>query len=112
MVANGLEAVEAAAAQEFDVILMDVQMPELDGFEATRRIRAKSSSDGLPWIIALTAGVGTADRTIARAAGMNEYLAKPLRQETLAQALTRAHDEVHARRRGAGHAKCAVTTGG
>jgi CheY-like chemotaxis protein len=100
VVANGLEAVEAATEQEFDVILMDVQMPELDGFEATRQIRAKSSSDGLPWIIALTAGVGTADRTIARAAGMNEYLAKPLRQETLAQALVRAHDEVHARRRG------------
>ncbi|ACB74121.1 response regulator [Opitutus terrae] len=98
MVPNGLEAVLLATERDFDVILMDVQMPELDGFEATRRIRAVRPLDSLPWIIALTAGVGTADRSVARTAGMNEYLAKPLRHETLQQALARAYAEVQIRR--------------
>jgi PAS domain S-box-containing protein len=99
IVANGVEAVAAAKEQEFDVILMDVQMPELDGFEATRQIRAARPHATVPWIIALTAGVGTADREIARHAGMNEYLAKPLRPEALQAALVHAYDIIHAPRR-------------
>lgn len=94
IVANGAEAVAAMEAGEFDVILMDVQMPELDGFEATRRIRANERTATLPWIIALTAGVGSADREEARVAGMNDYLAKPLRPEALEASLAQAFDKI------------------
>lgn len=95
VVANGLEAVTAMGSDEYDVILMDVQMPELDGFEATRRIRADERYKEFPWIVALTAGVGSADREEARSAGMNDYLAKPLRPEALEAALARAFHEVN-----------------
>jgi CheY-like chemotaxis protein len=97
VVGNGLEAVAAMAQSEYDVILMDVQMPELDGFEATRRIRADERRREFPWIIALTAGVGSADREEARSAGMNDYVSKPLRPEALEAALARAYDEVNKR---------------
>ena len=93
VVNNGIQAVEAALAAEYDVILMDVQMPELDGFEATQKLRAAGITR--PWIIALTAGVGSADRELARGAGMNDYLAKPLRPEALQAALTRGYHELH-----------------
>ncbi len=98
IVGNGELAVAAVLAEEFEVILMDVQMPECDGFEATRRIRAAKPGGGLPWIVALTAGVGSADREEARTAGMNDYVAKPLRPEALQAALALAYDEVQARR--------------
>ncbi|MCX6954380.1 MAG: response regulator [Verrucomicrobia bacterium] len=90
MVGNGVQAVEAALAEDFDVVLMDVQMPECDGFEATRRIRAARGLPARPWIVALTAGVGAGDRAEASAAGMNDYLSKPLRPEALEGALARA----------------------
>ena len=73
-------------------------MPECDGFEATRRIRAARPGTDLPWIIALTAGVGAADREEARTAGMNDYLAKPLRPEALQASLAQAYDAVQVRR--------------
>lgn len=97
IVGNGEQAVEAALGAEYDLILMDVQMPELDGFEATRRIRAEKTAADFPWIIALTAGVGTSDRDAARTAGMNDYLAKPLRPEALQAALANAYERVSAR---------------
>lgn len=93
-VGNGIQAVDAAVGGDFDVILMDVQMPELDGFEATRRIRAAGLSR--PWIIALTAGVGSSDRDLARAFGMNDYLSKPLRPAALQLALARGYREISA----------------
>ena len=92
--ANGVEALAAMESGTFDVILMDVQMPELDGLEATRCIRANPRTATVPWIIALTAGVGSADREEARAAGMNAYLAKPLRPEALEAALAHAYEQV------------------
>jgi len=94
MVANGLEAVEAAERTDFDAILMDVEMPEIDGCEATRRIRAQRSSTTRPWIIALTAGAMRGDRERALAAGMNDFVTKPVRAEALAEALVRAHEAV------------------
>ncbi len=97
IVGNGEQAVAAALAADYDLILMDVQMPELDGFGATRRIRAAKGAAEYPWIIALTAGVGSSDRNEARAAGMNDYLAKPLRPEALQTALANAHDRVSSR---------------
>ena len=91
---NGALAVEAVAARTPDVILMDVQMPELDGHAATAMIRAATAArtnDGPPpWIIALTADVLASDRDDAIAAGMNDYLMKPIRVEALVEALTRA----------------------
>ena len=93
-VGNGIQAVDAAISGDFDVILMDVQMPELDGLEATKRIRAAGIFR--PWIVALTAGVGSSDRELARAVGMNDYLAKPLRPEALQVALARGYREISA----------------
>lgn len=101
VVGNGALAVAAVEEGAFDVVLMDVQMPELDGFGATRRIRANPKHAKLPWIIALTAGVGSADREEARAAGMNDYVAKPLRPEALVAALALAYEEVQTRAGGA-----------
>jgi PAS domain S-box-containing protein len=98
-VGNGLEAVAATDLAEYDAILMDVQMPEIDGWEATRRIRAKRQTAQRPWIIALTAGAMQDDRERAFAAGMNDFLTKPVRAEALAVALMRAHAGVSERDR-------------
>jgi PAS domain S-box-containing protein len=91
IVGNGIEAVAALELAEYDAILMDVEMPEIDGCEATRRIRAKGQAPAHPWIIALTAGAMPEDRVRAMAAGMNDFLTKPVRTEALAAALARAH---------------------
>jgi len=84
-VGHGLAAVEAFAAGSFDVILMDCHMPVLDGFDATRRIRATDGGNR-PVIIAVT-GDGNRDDCIA--AGMDDYLTKPVRPQLLRAALTR-----------------------
>jgi signal transduction histidine kinase/CheY-like chemotaxis protein len=83
---NGLEALEALEQRPYDVVLMDVQMPELDGLDATRRIRQRWP-DGGPHIIAMTANAMAEDRDECLAAGMDDYLAKPIRLEALAEAL-------------------------
>jgi signal transduction histidine kinase/CheY-like chemotaxis protein len=84
---DGAEAVARARARDYDVILMDVQMPGVDGLEATRRIRAEPRRQR-PTIIALTANVMQGEERRCREAGMDGYLAKPLRLETLAAALS------------------------
>jgi CheY-like chemotaxis protein len=88
--ADGLEVLDALNRQAYDIILMDVQMPEMDGLEATRRIVA-GQPDPLkrPWIIALTANAVHGDREICLAAGMDDYLSKPLKKEDLAAAFRR-----------------------
>lgn len=90
-VGNGLEALAALELADYDAILMDVEMPEIDGCEATRRIRARYETPTRPWIIALTAGAMQNDREQAFAAGMNDFLTKPVRAEALSLALARAH---------------------
>jgi CheY-like chemotaxis protein len=92
LVADGVEAVAAEEAFRYDVILMDLQMPELDGISATRILRAKPQGEFHPYIIALTASVQAEQQTEAREVGFQDYLSKPLRPESLADALQRAHD--------------------
>jgi len=84
--ANGVEVLDALHRQSFDVILMDVQMPEMDGYEATRRVR-ELPPDRQPVIIAMTANALQGDREECLAAGMDDYLAKPLRPGDLSDKL-------------------------
>jgi PAS domain S-box-containing protein len=86
---NGLEAVKAVHEQNYDIILMDVQMPEMDGLEATRQIRTELAASNQPCIIAMTAAVMQLDREKCLEVGMDDFLAKPVRLEDLAQALKR-----------------------
>jgi len=85
--ANGLEALEAVQRQPYDVVLMDVQMPEMDGLEASRRIKQGGAASSSPRIIALTADALQGDRERCLAAGMDDYLTKPIRVEALVAAL-------------------------
>jgi CheY-like chemotaxis protein len=89
VVANGLEVLEALARQSYDVILMDVHMPEMDGLEATRRICQQWSTAHRPWIIAMTANAMQGDREECLAVGMDDYISKPVQAGTLEAALTR-----------------------
>ena len=86
---NGLEAIEALQRRSYDVVLMDVQMPELDGLEATRRIRSEFSESTQPYIIAMTANAMQGDREACLAAGMDDYVSKPIRIESLVNALSK-----------------------
>jgi CheY-like chemotaxis protein len=88
---NGIEAVECVARQPYDVVLMDVQMPEMDGLEATRRIVARWPSPAQrPRIVAMTANAMQGDREECLAAGMDDYVTKPIRVEALVESLTQA----------------------
>lgn len=87
--ANGLEVVEALERQPYDVILMDVQMPEMDGLAATRQIRQQWPGDRGPHVIAMTANAMQDDRDDCLAAGMNDYVSKPIRVEALVTALSK-----------------------
>jgi CheY-like chemotaxis protein/HPt (histidine-containing phosphotransfer) domain-containing protein len=87
--ANGLEAVDAVERQTYDVVLMDVQMPELDGFEASREINRRWPGNRRPRIVAMTANAMQGDRELCVAAGMDDYVAKPVRIEELVSALER-----------------------
>ncbi len=86
---DGVEAVEALTRLEYDVVLMDVQMPEMDGLEATRRIVERFTPAERPYIVAMTANAMAGDRERCVQAGMHDYLAKPVRIDELAAALGR-----------------------
>ena len=93
VVANGLEALNALGHIRYDVILMDIMMPEMDGLEATKRIRAKQ--DGYqPIIIALTANAMDEDREKGMAAGMDAYLSKPIHRDKLEATLRRFKNDL------------------
>ncbi len=85
---NGIEAIECCARQPYDVVLMDVQMPEMDGLEASRRIVARWPDDAQrPRIVAMTANAMQGDREECLAAGMDDYVTKPIRVDALVLAL-------------------------
>ena len=84
---NGLEAIVALQRQPYDVVLMDVQMPEMDGLEASRRIKQNWPPGERPRIIAMTANAMQGDREKCLAAGMDDYITKPIRTEALVSAL-------------------------
>jgi CheY-like chemotaxis protein len=86
---NGIEAVESIERQVYDVILMDIQMPEMDGLDATREIR-KLINVTQPHIIAMTANAMEGDREMCIAAGMDDYISKPIRVNELVDALLKA----------------------
>jgi PAS domain S-box-containing protein len=97
---NGVEAIDLTMREPFDLVMMDCQMPEMDGFEATQAIRTREAQNGsrrIP-IIAMTANAMTGDRERCLAAGMDDYIAKPIQEQPLAQAVqhwlaTSPHDQ-------------------
>ena len=91
--ATGWEALQALKRQRYDVVLMDINMPEMDGVTATRHIRAEWKADEQPYIIALTANAIQSDRDKYLAAGMDDYVSKPVRVEELTAALERVQPE-------------------
>ena len=91
---NGLEVLEALSRQPYDVVLMDVQMPEMDGLTATRHILSEQSSIARPRIIAMTANAMLGDREMCLAAGMDDYVSKPIRVEELVRALSKCQEAV------------------
>ncbi|MEM6782511.1 MAG: response regulator, partial [Bacteroidota bacterium] len=94
VVADGQEAVRAVQNVPYDVVLMDVQMPVLDGLAATRQIRALLPADAQPTILAVTANAMEGHREQCLAAGMDAYLAKPIRRADLEGALVALAEQV------------------
>ncbi|MBW4490284.1 MAG: response regulator [Trichocoleus desertorum ATA4-8-CV12] len=86
---NGLEVLEALHRQAYDVILMDIQMPQMDGLETARCISQEWPPNRRPWIIAVTANGMPGDREMCLEAGMDDYISKPIRIEELSKALLR-----------------------
>ena len=87
LASNGIEAIESIQRQVYDVVLMDVQMPEMDGLEASRQITAKWQPHERPRIVAMTANAMQGDREECLAAGMDDYVTKPIRVDALVEAL-------------------------
>jgi CheY-like chemotaxis protein len=94
---NGREALEALERQLYDIVLMDVQMPELDGLDTTRRICELWPAEVRPRIIAMTANAVLEDRQACFAAGMDDYVVKPIQPGVLSEALRKARAVIEAR---------------
>ena len=87
LASNGIEAIESVERQPYDVVLMDVQMPEMDGLEASRQITSRWQAGERPRIVAMTANAMAGDREECLAAGMDDYITKPIRVDALVEAL-------------------------
>jgi signal transduction histidine kinase/DNA-binding response OmpR family regulator len=94
IVANGIEVLAALKRKAFDVVLLDVQMPEMDGLEAASEICRRFAPEVRPYMIALTANAGEGERQRCLDAGMHEYLSKPIRSSALSDALRSAHGQL------------------
>ncbi|HZP11628.1 MAG TPA: response regulator [Nevskiaceae bacterium] len=92
---NGREALETLCRDAFDIVLMDCQMPDLDGYRVTEAIRGRDGPNRATWIIAMTAHAMDGDRERCLAAGMNDYIAKPVTVQTLRDALQRFRHRAH-----------------
>jgi CheY-like chemotaxis protein len=88
VVNNGLEAIQALDQQSYDVLLLDVQMPEMDGLAVARHVSQNWPPDQRPYMIAVTANAMRGDRELCLAAGMNDYVSKPVDMEALARAIS------------------------
>ncbi|VVB72893.1 putative methanogenesis regulatory protein FilR2 [uncultured archaeon] len=91
---SGSEALQALEHKSYDLILMDIQMPDMDGLETTCRIRERNTSQGQPCVVAMTAYALDDDRDEFVQAGMNDYLSKPIRMEELRRILDRCEKKV------------------
>jgi CheY-like chemotaxis protein/HPt (histidine-containing phosphotransfer) domain-containing protein len=96
VVGNGLEALSALQRQRYDVVLMDLQMPELDGLDTTRQLRVQLPAETQPYVVAMTANAMPGDREMCLAAGMDDYVSKPIRLEELVRALKAARGDMSA----------------
>jgi CheY-like chemotaxis protein len=90
LVISGKEAVEAVERQKYDLLFMDLQMPDMDGLEATRLICSRLSPSKRPYIAAMTANAMKEDRELCLSAGMDDYLSKPIRSDELKAVVERA----------------------
>jgi len=99
---TGLQALEESVSGDYDLVLMDLQMPEMDGLEATRQIRRQLGAPKRPYIVAMTANAMAGDRERCLAAGMNDYVSKPIRVQALIDALARGAEVVHGTAAGGG----------
>jgi CheY-like chemotaxis protein len=101
VVADGREAIDAVERESFDLVLMDIQMPDMDGFEATERIRAREriTNMRIP-IVAMTAHAMTGDREKCLAAGMEAYISKPIRRAELIEVIASVTDRARSLRSG------------
>ncbi|QQS37703.1 MAG: response regulator [Ignavibacteriales bacterium] len=96
VVVNGKEAVDAACRNKYDIVFMDIQMPEMNGFEATKMIRTKLGENQPPVIIAMTANTLDDEKNILHNSGMNDFIGKPIRTDELQKCLIRWGDEIAA----------------
>jgi CheY-like chemotaxis protein len=99
---NGRLALDAIQKAPYDLVFMDCQMPELDGYEATRELRRIEGSERHTWVVAMTAHSLEGDREKCLAAGMDDYVSKPVKPDDLAGALRRFHEQWEARNTEAG----------
>jgi len=91
-VGNGLEAVTALESRHYDLVFMDLQMPIMDGIEASRQIRRRLPADRQPKIVALTANAMQGDRELCLSAGMDDYISKPVKIHEIDAAIRRQFD--------------------
>jgi len=93
LAANGLEAIHSCERQSYDLILMDIQMPEMDGLTATQKIRELGNKIMQPRVIAMTAGVTDEDRSTAKAVGMDDFITKPVTLDDMVSKLKKIEEE-------------------